>query len=261
MINPWIRPERPLIIAHRGFSTIAPENTMRAYELAVEAGTEMIEADVNITKDGALVMIHDWYLGRTTNIEAAVHDLTLEEIQKLDAGSWFGEDFAETRIPTTEATLQFAKQAGVMMCFEVKGANPKRATQVALALIDLFDRHDAFEWAFMSSYWHEALAAAKSKAPQVLLAPERLPDNVEPDISEALRQANNLQAEVLQIHYDYLYEDLLSAMHQENIALWAWPTTSQESIVKAIRSGADAVMGDDPKLEVELVNKLCIGKP
>ena len=261
MTNPWIRPKRPLIIAHRGFSTIAPENTTIAYQLAVEAGAEMIEADVNITKDGIPVMIHDWFLGRTANFEAAVHDLTLEEIQRLDAGSWFGEDFAGTRIPTTEATLQFAKEAGVLMCFEVKGANPKRATQVAIALVDLFDKYDAFEWAFMSSYWHEALAAAKNKAPQVLLAPERLPDNVEPDIPEALRQAKTLQAEVLQIHYKYLYEDVLSALRQEEIALWVWPTTSEESIVEAIRSGADGVMGDDPKLEADLVNKLCPEKP
>jgi len=261
MTNPWIRPNRPLIIAHRGFSTIAPENTLRAYQLAVDAGAEMIEADVNITKDGVPVMIHDWYLGRTANFEAAVHDLTLEEIQELDAGSWFSEDFTGTRVPTTEAALQFAKEAGTLMCFEVKGANPKRAIQVAQALVDLFAEYNAFEWAFMSSYWHEALAAAKNKAPQVLLAPERLPDNVEPDIPEALRQAKNLQAEVLQIHYNYLYEDLLSTLRQESIALWAWPTTTEESIVKAIRAGADAVMGDDPKLAVELVNKFCPEKP
>lgn len=255
MENPWIRPNRPLIVAHRGYSTRAPENTMQAYQLAVESGAEMIEADVNLTRDGVPVMVHDWFLGRTANVEAAVHDLSFSEIQELDAGSWFGPDFTGTKIPTTEELLRFAKDSGILMCFEIKGGNPKRAVPIAEAVLDLFQKHDAFEWSFMSSYYHEALAVVKNKAPQLLLAPERLPDNVEPDIPEAIRQAKDLNAEVLQLHYDYLYEDVLSSLHQEGIALWAWPTTSEESIIKAIQSGADGVMGDDPGLEVELVNK------
>lgn len=257
MQNPWIRPNRPLIVAHRGYSTRAPENTMAAYQLAVESGTEMIEADVNITRDGVPVMIHDWHLRRTANVQAAVHDLSLSELRKLDVGSWFGENFAGTKIPTTEELLQFAKDSGILMCFEIKGDNPKRSIQIAESVLDLFERYDAFEWSFMSSYWHEALAVVKNKAPQLLLAPERLPDNVEPDIPEAIRQAKDLNAEVLQIHYDYLYEDVLSSLRRESIALWAWPTTSEEAIVKAIKAGADGIMGDDPGLEVKLVNQYC----
>ena len=74
MSNPWIREFRPLIIAHRGHGVAAPENTISAYRLAVEAGAEMIETDVNITKDGKLVIIHDWRLGRTTDLKGKVHE-------------------------------------------------------------------------------------------------------------------------------------------------------------------------------------------
>jgi glycerophosphoryl diester phosphodiesterase len=64
--NPWLRAERPLVIAHRGHSIEVPENTLEAYRRAIELGAEMIECDVNMTRDGELVMIHDWTLDRTT---------------------------------------------------------------------------------------------------------------------------------------------------------------------------------------------------
>jgi glycerophosphoryl diester phosphodiesterase len=256
MTNHWRRDSKPLIIAHRGQGVEAPENTLPAYQLAVDLGAEMIETDVNITSDGILVMSHDWYLGRTTDIKGAVHDLTLEEIQKADAGAWFAEKFKGVRIPTTEQALEFAKKTGTAMCFEVKGGNPKRGIVIAEKLVELFKKYDAFEWAFMSSYHHEALAAAKKIAPQLMLAPERLPDDVEPDISEALRQVNSLKAEVLQIHYQYLHDDFMQAMHRNEIAIWAWPATDEAEIQQAIRNKADGIMGDDVRKTVELLNKV-----
>src|SRR6476659_3856151 len=105
--NPWVRPSEPLVIAHRGHSIALPENTMAAYERAVELGTNMIEADVNITRDGRLVMIHDWTLERTTSGSWHGHDATLDEVKRLDAGAWFGESHAGSRVPTTESLLRF----------------------------------------------------------------------------------------------------------------------------------------------------------
>lgn len=132
-----------------------------------------------------------------------------------------------------------------------------RGTQISTRLVEAFRKADAFEWAFMSSYFHESLAKARELAPQLMLAPERIPDDVEPDINEALRQATDLGANVLQIHYRYLYPDLLQHFREAGIALWAWPTTVEEEIVPAIKTGADGVMGDDPVLAVKLVNQLC----
>jgi len=257
MSNPWMRSERPIVIAHRGNSIATPENTMPAYQMAQQLGADMIEADVNISRDGVLVMIHDWKLDRTTNLKGAVHETTTKDLLKADAGGWFSNEFQGAKIPTTEELLEFAKIKGISLCFEVKGGEPKRAKIIAEKITELLEKHDAFEWAFLSSYFHDALASAKKIAPQLMLAPERLPDDVEPDIGEALRQVDYLSCDVLQIHHCYLYPEFMDAMHKANIAIWAWPTTTKEEILHAISRKVDGVMGDDTEMAIELVNKYC----
>jgi glycerophosphoryl diester phosphodiesterase len=120
-VRHWIGRSRPLVIAHRGHSIDIPENTLEAYRRAIELGAEMIECDVNMTRDGELVMIHDWTLDRTTTATGRVQDVGLAEIQELDAGSRFDPAFAGLRIPSTAQTLDLAREAGILMCFEVKG--------------------------------------------------------------------------------------------------------------------------------------------
>lgn len=84
------------IIAHRGASGYAPENTIAAFDLAVKMNADMIELDVQLTKDRQIVVIHDDRVDRTTNGSGFVKDFTLEELQKLDAGSWYGPLFKES---------------------------------------------------------------------------------------------------------------------------------------------------------------------
>ena len=86
-------------IAHRGASSYAPENTFAAFDLAVEMGIGEIEFDVHFTKDSQIIVIHDETLDRTTNSTGPVCDRTLEELQSLDAGSWFDEKFAGETLP------------------------------------------------------------------------------------------------------------------------------------------------------------------
>jgi glycerophosphoryl diester phosphodiesterase len=121
---------RPTLIAHRGASWEAPEHTLAAYELALKQGADFVEPDLQMTKDGVLVCLHDTTLERTTNIaeifpERAkvvngkktwpVVEFTLAEILKLDAGSWKGPQFAGTRIPTFQQMIDVVKgKAGII---------------------------------------------------------------------------------------------------------------------------------------------------
>ena len=99
-----------LAIAHRGASGYAPENTFAAFRKALAMGAGFIETDLQLSRDARFVAIHDATVNRTTNGQGAVHDLTLADLRKLDAGSWFGSEFAGERIPTIEEILEFAKK-------------------------------------------------------------------------------------------------------------------------------------------------------
>lgn len=241
----WIRPGHPLVIAHRGHSLECPENTLAAYRQAIRLGADMIEADVNMTSDGVLVMIHDWTLDRTTDGSGPVRERTLEQVRALDAGSWFSPEFHAERVPTTVELIELAREGGVMLCLEVKGADEDEAATIGVALAELLAERGALDWAFASSYFHGALRAARTRVPALLLAPERLPDDVPADPPDAVRQALALGAPVIQNHYAFLTPALVGALHEHGIAVWSWPTTERASIVSSFEAGADAVMGDD----------------
>src|SRR5258708_1234520 len=87
--QPDVRPSRPLVIAHRGASGLAPENTLAAFSLAIALGSDGVEMDVQMSRDGQPVVMHDARVNRTTNEKGSVSRLTLDQLQRLDAGSWF----------------------------------------------------------------------------------------------------------------------------------------------------------------------------
>jgi glycerophosphoryl diester phosphodiesterase len=254
--NTWLREYRPLSVAHRGHSIAFPENTMEAYRKAIELGVEAIECDVNITRDGKLVMIHDPTLDRTTTGSGHVSAATWDEIQRLDAGRKFKPEFAGARVPSTEETLLLYKEAGIYSCFEVKGANADESNRIALGLVELFVKHAMLDTTFMSSYNHDAVHLAQSKCPELLIATERLPDDAPANPSEALRQAKSFNAPVLQHQCTVLNADTVRVLHENDIAVWAWSTTDEPSLVYGIEVGADALMGDDVQLMLEILNRV-----
>jgi glycerophosphoryl diester phosphodiesterase len=254
--NPWLREYRPLAVAHRGHSIAYPENTLEAYRKALELGIEMIECDVNVTRDGKLVMMHDSTLDRTTTGTGRVSEATWEEIQGLDAGGKFKPEFAGVKVPSTEETLSLYKEAGILSCFEVKGADADEADRIALGLVELFIKHKMLDKAFLSSYHHESILLAQSKCPELLVAPERLPDDAPADPPEAVRQAKIFSAPVLQHQYTVLSADVVRLLHENEIAVWSWSTTDEPSLVLSIELGADALMGDDVQLMLEVLNRM-----
>jgi glycerophosphoryl diester phosphodiesterase len=123
--------ERPLVIGHRGASAYAPENTLTSIDRAARLGIPWVENDVQRTKDGELVVIHDDSLQRTTDIEKIfpcrtswkVKDFTAAEIARLDAGSWFGPRYAGTRVPTLEQYMRRVEHNHQKLLLEIK--NPE----------------------------------------------------------------------------------------------------------------------------------------
>ena len=166
----------------------------------------------------------------------------------------FKPEFAGVRVPSTEETLLLYKEAGILSCFEVKGADGDDG--IALGLLELFEKHAMLDRAFMSSYHYHALQVARLKCPELLIAPERLPDDAPPDPIEAVRQAKSFPAPVLQHQYTVLNEEVVRALHESEVAVWSWSTNDEAKMEFSIEAGADALMGDDAQLIVETLDRM-----
>ncbi|MEN1761824.1 glycerophosphodiester phosphodiesterase [Anoxynatronum sibiricum] len=111
-----------VIFGHRGYSGVAPENTMAAFEKALKAGADGFELDVHLTKEGELVVCHDELLDRTTNGTGLIMDKTLTELKQLDAGGWYGEAYRNQSIPTLREALQLIVGKKSLVNIELKNS-------------------------------------------------------------------------------------------------------------------------------------------
>ncbi|MCI0439653.1 MAG: hypothetical protein L0177_11055 [Chloroflexi bacterium] len=127
---------KTVICAHRGLDDSAPENTLAAFEAALDRGMA-IEFDIQMTADGHLVIMHDQAVDRTTNGSGRVSEMTLSELRKLDAGSWFGPEFAGQRVPTFDEALELIRGralASPTIALDIKSLPPGLVKLVCDAL-------------------------------------------------------------------------------------------------------------------------------
>jgi glycerophosphoryl diester phosphodiesterase len=233
------------VIAHRGDSLHAPEQTAAAYELAIERGAHMIEADVRRTRDNRLVMLHDATLNRTTSGSGRVDQIDYQELRGLDAGSWYGADFAGELVPTLDELFAIAERGDVALCLEVKAEDTLTATALALDVAEEISRRGRLERDVLSSFDQQALAAALRAHPGLSLAPDRLPERGPSSVQDLVAQARAIGAPIIQHHHADLDAAIVAGCHTAGLAVWPWPTTTAADIERSHRMGVDALMGDD----------------
>lgn len=140
MIERLQEPTCTMVAAHRGYKSSYPENTLLAFQKALELEVDMLEFDLRLSKDGAVIVIHDETLQRTTNGEGAVADCTLEELKLLDAGGWFRKEFEGLKIPTLEELCELLKSSSeVLLNVEIKpGPQAKEAADKAVSILERY---------------------------------------------------------------------------------------------------------------------------
>ena len=170
----------PRIIGHRGAAAYAPENTLEGIHTAADMGVEWVELDVKLTKDQVPIIFHDDTLERTTDTSGNVADMTLDDIQQLDAGLWFGESFIGAKIPTLEQAVDVLIERDLGLNLEIKSCpgRERETAEVALDILSsIWDDHDRL---LISSFSHVSLEAAQEMATdwhRGLLLPEEWPEN------------------------------------------------------------------------------------
>ena len=166
----------PLISGHRGGAAYAPENTMAAFKKGKALGADLLELDVQLTRDGHLVIFHDDTLDRTTNGKGLLRERTLAELKELDAGSWFSPEFAGERIPTFEEVVEWATDVGMRLNVELKsGPYPAFDSTLAVKVVEVLEKYGRIDDCLCISFDHIWIAEVKRRAPGLLARLTTLP--------------------------------------------------------------------------------------
>jgi glycerophosphoryl diester phosphodiesterase len=215
----------PLVVGHRGAMGAVPENTLLSFQVAADMGADWVELDVHASRDGALVVIHDQVLERTTTGTGRVADHTLAELQALDAGQ--GQP-----IPTLDEVLRWARQRGIGVDIEVKQA-PARAVVEAVRDFD--------GQVLISSFDHPLVREIKRREPRLsigLLYAHRAIDPV--------RLAREADASVLLPQWSYVRPADVETVHAAGLQVWTWATSDPDALASLIAMGLDAIATNHP---------------
>ena len=223
-------------IAHRGASAYAPENTFSAFDKALALGADHAEMDVHFSSDGHIVVIHDDTVDRTTNGSGTVADLSLHQLQSLDAGGWFSAEYGDQRIPTLHGILERYKgklHFHIEIKAEVQGLSQNTA--------DLVRSHGVTGSVTIVSFQQARLDELMAYAPE--LPAGWLVREMDDSIPE---QAESMGLTLLYPHADFVTRELVDDLHQRGFAVRAWGADNEEMMRRVVDAGADGLTVDFP---------------
>lgn len=244
--------KHPLIIAHRGASALAPENTLAAFRRAIADGADGIELDVRLAKDGVLVVVHDATLKRTTGSRHRVGDLTSAELADLDAGSWFDRRspvrvdpaFSRERVPTLVQTLELVRDFPGLIFVELKSDSRSYIDSLAGEVGELIMASPLLLRTIVTSFDLELLRQIRSAVPQV-----KTGAIFAPSVMRFFRRDKRLIDAVLESGADHLLLHQLLATRKliENASETGLPVTVWTvDDPRWLRAGIYAVITNDP---------------
>lgn len=257
------------IIAHKGASGLAPENTMASFARALELGVDQIELDVRHTFDEEIVVFHDQTLDRIARdtlgngITGDVHDYTLEEIKQFDVGSWFDSRFSDERIPTLKEVLDFVNgQCKVLI--EIKHMDHPHYHDFAEKLVEVvMAEENGEDWILLQSYEptyldevHELDSLIQTKA--LIIGEDSAPliafyIETRMHMGRA-KEGNRMKA--INPEWHTLSPRRVFQMHAQGFEVHAYPVNSRDDMIRMLNAGVDGIITDFPNIAIELRDEL-----
>lgn len=231
-------------IAHRGATGYAPENTVAGFDLAVDMKADYIEIDVQRSKDGELVVIHDTSVDRTTDGTGKVGGLTFDYLRSLDAGSWKGEQFAGEPIPTFEEILdRYHGKVGILIELKAPELYPGIEEQVADKLKERNLDKPQNEKIIIQSFNFESMKTMDQLLPNVPIGV--LTSNRADTTAEALQEFS-AYADWFNPSYGIVTEELVNQVHSLGMQIGSWTVRSQDAADFLFEMDVDAIITDYP---------------
>ncbi len=236
----------PAVQGHRGASALVPENTLAAFRKAIELGADGMEMDLQMTRDGAVVVIHDDTLDRTTDGHGRVTDLSLAEVRQADAGAKFGPAFRGQRVPTLSEVIDLVKASGndrVRLNLEIKFGEGREGTPegIEVGVLAILRQTGFVDRVTVQSFYHPSAAKMKGLEPRIptgLLVGER---HRPPDPVALVRQ---FRADYYAPHHRLVTTELVQTLHQTGIPVVTWTVNEEADMRRMVRLGIGTVPGD-----------------
>ncbi|MFC4076583.1 glycerophosphodiester phosphodiesterase [Salinithrix halophila] len=226
------------VYAHRGFSAVAPENTMVAFRKAAEAGAHGLELDVHFTRDDQIVVIHDETVKRTTDGKGKVRELTLEEIRRLDAGSWFDGEFRGEKIPLLSEVLELVADRGLSVNIELKN-NKTAYPGLEEAVLEWIGRFGLVDRTVISSFNHYSLRKIRDLRPEVDAAILYMANLFEP-----WNYARNVGATSIHSYWPTTVEDMVKRSKEAGVPVRPFTVNQTKEMRRMIHLEVDAIITD-----------------
>ena len=228
----------PWVIAHRGASAVAPENTMAAFRRAVALGADCIETDLHLSRDCRLVILHDATLNRTTSGNGPVKNHTLAELRALDAGRWFSEEFAGERLPTIEELLDYAGQTDLSLYLEIKGGAGYGVERAVIsALRGRKEAKAAVALCFDASVLDRIHQLDRLLMTGLLF---------ESDAEAMVREAVRVGARQIAPRGDCITPELIEDAHRRGLKVVAWTVNDPAQMRALAAAGVDGIITNHP---------------
>lgn len=226
--------------AHRGASGYYPENTMLAFEKAVELGCDGIETDVQMTSDGELVLIHDEMVNRTTNGSGFVKDYNLKELRKLNAGKWFDSKYKHIKIPTAEELIILAEEKNIIINFEIK-TGIVMYPNIEEKLISLIMKHNIQNRVILSSFNHYSMVNCKQIAKDIKTGLLYMEGLYKPEVYCKL-----VGADALHPFFYAVNSDMVKAAKIEGFQINPFTVNEELYMMNLILAGVDGIITNYP---------------
>jgi len=235
------------IIAHRGASSYAPENTLPAFQKAIEQGADAIELDVRCTKDGIPIVCHDATINRTSNGKGYLHNMTLDELKSYRFFHTFKKRYPQVTIPTLEEVLLFLRTENITLHLEIK-QGPHIDRTIEQKIVSLIYKYDFEERCIYSSFDHYSLVRVHKLDPRAKLG-FLLHMNLI-DVFSYVKRAN-VPVYSLHVHHFYITKEIVEEAHNRAMKVNGYTVNNRALAKKYEELQIDGLITDDPLILTE----------
>ena len=241
----------PIILAHRGDLAHAPENTIPSFSQAIQKGADGVELDAKLTADGHVIVFHDTTVDRTTNGKGKVASFTLDEIRKLDAGSWFDSKFAGTQVPLLEEVFETLGKDKLINIELTNYSTPKDG--LTQKVCELIKKHNNKEQIIFSSFFASNLKIAMQILPEVPRGLLAMPGLIGLWARSFGFMFGEYQA--LHPHISNASKEQIQRAHRIKRRVHVWTANTAEEILRLKDWGVDGIFTDDPATAVQTLSR------